>query len=76
MPNVIFSEKQKAKYNSIDKYNPYYKENSTIIANEIDVYREILKTDQQMFEFFYKFFLIILEKEKMKNYHYIYHITI
>ena len=27
MPNVIFSEKQKAKYNSIDKYNPYYKEN-------------------------------------------------
>lgn len=64
MPNVIFSEKQKAKYNSIDKYNPYYKENSTIIANEIDVYREILKTDQQMFEFFTNSFLIILEKEK------------
>lgn len=64
MPNVIFSEKQKAKYNSIDKYNPYYKKNSTIIANEIDVYREILKTDQQMFEFFTNSFLIILEKEK------------
>ena len=64
MPNVIFSEKQKAKYNSIDKYNPYYKENSTIIANEIDVYREILKTDQQMIEFFTNSFLIILEKEK------------
>ena len=64
MPNVIFSEKQKAKYNSIDKYNPYYKENSTIIANEIDVYREILKTDQQMFEFFTNSFLLILKKEK------------
>lgn len=64
MPNVIFSEKQKAKYNSIDKYNPYYKENSTIIANEIDIYREILKTDPQMYEFFTNSFLIILEKEK------------
>ena len=32
---VQLKEKQKAKYNSIDKYNPYYKENSTIIANEI-----------------------------------------
>ena len=29
-----------------------------------DVYREILKTDQQMFEFFTNSFLIILEKEK------------
>lgn len=51
MPNVIFSEKQKAKYNSIDKYNPYYKENSTIIANEIDVYREILKQTNKCLNF-------------------------
>ena len=52
MPNVIFTDEQLPKYNSIDKYNPYYTDKSDILMNEIDVFREILKTDENMFTFF------------------------
>lgn len=72
MPNVIFSDKQLPKYNSIDKYNPYFTENSTIIMNEIDVFREILKSNEEMFTFFANSFLIeISRKENPTEYKYI-----
>ena len=64
IPNVIFSDKQLPKYNSVDKYNPYYKENSTIIMNEIDVFREILKNDEETFTFFTNSFLVEASKKK------------
>lgn len=64
IPNVIFSDKQLPKYNSVDKYNPYYKENSTIIMNEIDLFREILKNDEETFTFFTNSFLVEASKKK------------
>lgn len=64
MPNVIFSDKQLPKYNSVDKYNPYCTENSTILMNEIDVFREILKNDENMFTFFTNSFLIEASKNE------------
>lgn len=64
IPNVIFSDKQLPKYNSVDKYNPYYKENSTIIMNEIDLFREILKNDEETFTFFTNSFLVEAGKKK------------
>lgn len=64
MPNVIFSDKQLPKYNSVDKYNPYCTEKSTILMNEIDVFREILKNDENMFTFFTNSFLIEASKNE------------
>lgn len=58
LPNVIFSDKQLPEYNSVDKYNPYHTEKSDILINEIDVLREILKTDKEMFTFFANSFLV------------------
>ena len=59
-------------YNSIDKYHPYYIENNDITFNEIDVFREILKTDKNMFTFFANSFLIEITKgECDKTYKYI-----
>lgn len=58
IPNVIFSDKQLPEYNSVDKYNPYHTEKSDILINEIDVLREILKTDKGMFTFFANSFLV------------------
>lgn len=63
MPNVIFSDKQLPKYNSVDKYNPYCTEKSTILMNEIDVFREILKNNEDMFTFFANSFLVEASKK-------------
>ena len=64
-PNVIFSDDALPEYNSIDKYNPYYTGKSDILFNEIDVFREILKTDKDMFTFFANSFLVeVIKKEK------------
>ncbi len=72
VPNVIFTDEQLPKYNSIDKYNPYYSEKSDILFNEIDVFREILKTDKEMFAFFTNSFLVEITKgECDKTYKYI-----
>lgn len=72
IPNVIFTDEQLPEYNSIDKYNPYFEENSDILFNEIDVFREILKTDKNMFTFFTNSFLIEATKEECnKEYKYI-----
>ena len=72
MPNVIFSDDQLPEYNSIDKYNPYYTEKSDILFNEIDVFREILKTDKNMFTFFANSFLIeATKRECNREYKYI-----
>ena len=65
IPNVIFSDKQLAKYNSVDKYNVYYNKNSDILMNEIDVFREILKSDEEMFTFFANSFLMEISKTQI-----------
>lgn len=71
-PNVIFSEDALPEYNSIDKYNPYYTEKSDILFNEIDVFREILKTDKEMFTFFANSFLVEIAKNEFDTtYNYI-----
>lgn len=72
MPNVIFSEEQLPEYNSVDKYNPYYTDKSDILFDEIDVFREILKTNKEMFEFFTNSFLVEATKgECNRTYKYI-----
>ena len=63
IPNVIFSDRQLPQYNSVDKYNPYYLEKSTILMNEIDVFREILKNNEEMFTFFTNSFLVEASKK-------------
>lgn len=65
MPNVIFTDNGLPQYNSIDKYNPYCAGKSDLIINEIDVFREILKTNPEMFTFFTNSFLIEISKETM-----------
>ncbi len=62
-PNVIFSEKEMPKYNSIDKYISYPTQQSDTIMNEIDVFREILKTNPEMFPFFANSFLVEMALE-------------
>ena len=64
LPNVIFSDMQLPKYNNIDKYIPYHTKKSTIIMNEIDVFREILKDNENLFQFFTNSFLIEVSKNK------------
>ena len=63
LPNVIFSDKEMPKYNTIDKYIPYHNENATILIDEIDLFREILKNDENMFTFFANSFLIEASKQ-------------
>ncbi len=58
VPNVIFSDRQLPSYTDVDKYSPYTKEEASTIFNEIDVFREILKTDKNMFTFFTNSFLV------------------
>ena len=72
LPNVIFTDSEPAKYNSVDKYVPYSTLKSNTVFNEIDVFREILKTDNQMFDFFANsFFVELSKKEISKMYKYI-----
>ena len=63
MPNVIFSDKQLPQYTSVDKYNTYCTDHSTILMNEIDIFREILKDNQEMFPFFANSFLLEIAKQ-------------
>lgn len=66
MPNVIFSDEYLPNYKNIDKYEPYTLENSDILMNEIDVYREMLKTNEEAFVFFANSFFIEASKKKEK----------
>lgn len=63
MVDVIFSDEHLPTYTSIDKYYPYHTKKSTVIFNEIDVFREILKSNKEMFSFFANSFLVEASKE-------------
>lgn len=67
MPNVIFSDAEPPKYNSVDKYMPYPKEKSDILINEIDLFREILKNDDKLFDFFANSYLVEASRKECKN---------
>lgn len=67
IPNVIFSDLELPKYNNIDKYIPNYKDNSTILVDEIDLYREILKENDELFTFFANSFLVEASKNEFKQ---------
>ena len=67
IPNVIFSDLELPKYNNIGKYIPNYSENSTILVDEIDLFREILKEDENMFTFFTNSFLVEASKEEFNQ---------
>ena len=64
IPNVIFSEDSLPSYTTINKYMPYDEKASGTIFNEIDVFREILKDNPEMFTFFANSFLIEASKTK------------
>ena len=63
-PNVIFSDDYYPQYDTIDKYMPYCTDKSTLIMNEIDVFREILKDNEEMFTFFANSFLVEAGRKK------------
>lgn len=72
MPNVIFSDLELPQYNNIDKYQPYFTEKSDILVDEIDLFREILKTDDKLFTFFTNSYLVEISKvENPFSYKYI-----
>ena len=64
IPNVIFSDLELPKYNNIGKYVPNYSEKSTILVDEIDLFREILKENENMFTFFTNSFLVEASKNE------------
>ncbi|MFR2534524.1 MAG: SAM-dependent methyltransferase [Clostridia bacterium] len=64
MPNVIFSDLELPQYNTIDKYTPYYTEKSDILVDEIDLFREILKTDNTLFTFFTNAYFVEASKQE------------
>lgn len=67
IPNIIFSDLELPKYNNIGKYIPNYSENSTILIDEIDLFREVLKENENMFTFFANSFLIEASKEEFNQ---------
>ena len=67
IPNVIFSDLELPKYNNIGKYIPNYLDNSTILFDEIDVFREILKEDSSLFTFFTNSFLVEASKNEFNQ---------
>ncbi len=70
-PNVIFTDEQPPEYATVDKYDPYYCKNSDILFSEVNVLREILKTDKEAFSFFANSFIVEicpLEVDKTFNY--------
>ena len=72
MPNVLFSDLELPQYNTIDKYVPYTTEKSDILIDEIDLFREILKTDKNLFTFFANAYLVeASKKEEPFSYKYI-----
>ena len=62
IPNVIFSDLELPKYNNIGKYIPNYSEKSTILVDEIDLFREILKENESLFTFFTNSFFVEASK--------------
>lgn len=67
IPNVIFSDLELPKYSNIGKYIPNYQDTSTIIFDEIDVFREILKEDSFLFTFFANSFLVEASKNEFQQ---------
>lgn len=67
VPNVIFSDLELPNYTNIAKYRPYHTEKSDILVDEIDLFREILKTDESLFTFFANAYFIEASKEKNEH---------
>lgn len=67
LPNVIFSDLELPKYTNIAKYRPYYTEKSDVLVDEIDLFREILKTDENLFTFFANAYFVEASKEKNEH---------
>lgn len=62
LPNVIFTDDFLPEYTAIGKYNPYYLDNSDIIFNELDVFKEILKSDKSVFPFLANSYIVEASK--------------
>ena len=67
MPNVIFSDTVLPDEKNINTYLPYYYENSDILFDEIQVYKEIIKENKEHFKLFSNSFLIECSMEKINN---------
>ena len=64
LPAVIFSDDYLPNYTNIDKYFTYGSEDTAVVFNEIDIFREILKEDESMFKFFANSYFIEASKTK------------
>ena len=61
LPSLMFSDEYLPTEDTIEKYTPYYYENSQIDFNEIKAYKEIIKN--KMFDFFANSFLVEASQE-------------
>lgn len=67
LPNVIFSDEQLPDYTNIDKYYPYMRDNTDILINEVDLFREILKDNPDQFTFFANSYLVEFSKSSIND---------
>ena len=56
LPTVIYSEKKLPDNENMQNLQPYYLDNSTLVANEKNIYKDLI--ENQVFEFFANSFLV------------------
>lgn len=56
LPSVVYSEQYLPKNKNMENLQPYYTDNQTLVANEMDIYSDIIKNN--VFEFFANSFLV------------------
>lgn len=56
LPTVIYSEKKLPDNENMQNMQPYYLDNSTLVANETGIYKDLI--DNHVFEFFANSFLV------------------
>lgn len=66
-PNVIFSDLELPKIENINTYLPYYYENTKILFDEIEAYKEIIKEEEEKFTFFANSFFVEASAEKIEQ---------
>lgn len=67
LPNVIFSDLELPKVENINTYLPYYYENTKILFDEIEAYKEIIKEDESKFPFFSNSFFVESSTEEIEQ---------
>ena len=67
IPNIIFSDDNLPTADKVRHYIPYYNMDSIINFNELDVIRNVIKDDDEMFKYFANSFLIEVRLDNKRN---------